>query len=138
MSAPHSRAHAEALGIGAMCGAATWFIDLTVLPRHGEVVQFREAFIRYLGELMSLVEQLTSLHGPDDGHAHAALASVAEARRRLAEPEAAGLNGEVTRVKQLARSVVALSEHHEALTALRADVCPGCDRAIEAGVRPTP
>ncbi|MGC9541560.1 DUF6415 family natural product biosynthesis protein [Streptomyces sp. UG1] len=45
------------------------------------------------------------------------MAGVGEARRRLHEPEAAGLLGEVERVKRLARSVVALCDHHDALRA---------------------
>ncbi|MFF0792091.1 DUF6415 family natural product biosynthesis protein [Streptomyces spiralis] len=65
----------------------------------------------------------------DDVPARAALAGVGEAHRWLGEPEAAGLRGEVERVKRLARCVIALSDHCDALSGLRR--CPLCDRPIE-------
>ncbi|WP_306192228.1 MULTISPECIES: DUF6415 family natural product biosynthesis protein [unclassified Streptomyces] len=58
-----------------------------------------------------------------------ALAGVGEVRRRLGEPEAAGLHGEVNRVKRLARSVIALCGHLDALSGLR--MCLLCDKPLE-------
>ncbi|MGW4563747.1 DUF6415 family natural product biosynthesis protein [Streptomyces sp. NPDC004561] len=67
----------------------------------------------------------------DDGPAKVARAGVRKARRRLVEIEAAGLFGEVARVKRLARSVVSLCDHYDTLSGVR--MCLVCDKPIEGG-----
>ena len=127
---------AEPVGIVSMRASATWFINRPTLPRHGEVETFERDFHQHLDQLMPLIEQLAAQCDSDDGQAKAALAGVGEARRRVTEPEAAGLNGEVARVKRLARSVPALCDHHDTLTGYT--VCLVCDRAIEDGEKSVP
>ncbi|MFD7456852.1 MULTISPECIES: DUF6415 family natural product biosynthesis protein [unclassified Streptomyces] len=58
----------------------------------------------------------TGPHGPESRPAQLALAGAGEARRRLLEPGAADLKGEVARATRLARSTVALCDHYDALT----------------------
>ncbi|MFI8093890.1 DUF6415 family natural product biosynthesis protein [Streptomyces sp. NPDC086080] len=118
-------------GLGSMRAAASWFIDRPTLPRHGDVTRFALDFHRYLQRLMPHIEELAARLDSDDIPAKAALAGVGEARRRLIEPEAVGLNGEVTRVKRLARSVLVLCDHYDMLIDLA--VCRACDRAIGDG-----
>jgi len=126
----------DPVGIGSMRAAASWFIDRPTLPRHGEVTRFEQDFHQHLHRLLPLIEQLAAQRDSDDIPSEEALASVGEARRRLREPEAAGLSGEVARVKGVARSVLALCDHYDTLTALT--VCLACDRAIEDGQEPVP
>ncbi|MEU1694979.1 DUF6415 family natural product biosynthesis protein [Streptomyces hirsutus] len=111
--------------------AATWFIDRTTLPRHGDTVRFGQDFARCVAELIPQVEYLAGQRDTDDVPARAALAEVGEARCRLDEPEAVGLAGEVERVKQLARSVCALYGHYDTLTQAR--LCLACRLPIEDG-----
>ncbi|MBM7092475.1 DUF6415 family natural product biosynthesis protein [Streptomyces sp. NPDC012461] len=115
--------------VGSMRADAAWFLDQVTLPRHGLVALFARDFTRNLHDLMPCIEQLATLRGVDDVPTQAALAGVAETHRRLAEPEAAGLAGEVARVRRLARSVRCLCDHYEALSEVR--MCVACDRPVE-------
>ncbi|GHF96875.1 DUF6415 family natural product biosynthesis protein [Streptomyces thermodiastaticus] len=109
--------------------AATWFLDQKTLPRHGTVKGFEADFRQVLARLMPRVEHLAATLPADDVLRAVALGGVGEARRRLDEPEAAGLQGEVERVKRLARSVIALCGHLESLSGVR--VCLLCGRPVE-------
>ncbi|WP_371749067.1 DUF6415 family natural product biosynthesis protein [Streptomyces sp. NBC_00280] len=80
------------------------------------VIHDAELFHRDLWRLIPRVEQLAGHFSEENVPAKVALAGVGEARRRLDEIERAGLTGEFERVKRLARSVVALCDHHENLT----------------------
>ncbi|MGW4042918.1 DUF6415 family natural product biosynthesis protein [Streptomyces sp. NPDC004721] len=135
-AAPTSPADRLPLSTVTMRAAASWFLDQQTLPRHGEVTLFSGDFGRYLEELIEQVRQLAGQLSDDDAPARVALAGVGEARRRLDEPEAAGLNGEVARVKRLARSVMALCDHYEALTSVV--MCLACDKPIRAGEESVP
>lgn len=109
--------------------AATWFIEQPTLPRHGTVKAFEEDFRQTLEHLLPRVEQLAEGLAPGDVHAHVAMATVAEARKRLDEPEAAGLHGEVKRVKRIAWSVIDLCDHFDILSGLRD--CRLCEKPIQ-------
>jgi hypothetical protein len=109
--------------------AASWFLDQKTLLRHGTVKAFEADFRQTLAQLMPRVEQLAATLPVDDVTGNVALAGVGEARRRLVEPEAAGLHGEVERVKRLARSVIALCAHVDALSGVR--LCLLCGKPIE-------
>lgn len=109
--------------------AATWFLEQPTLPRHGTVKGFEADFRKVLEALMPGVEELAAALPSEDVTAKVALAGVGEARQRLVEPEAAGLHGEVERVKRLARSVIAMCDHHDSLSGVR--TCLLCDRPIE-------
>ncbi|MFE0801019.1 DUF6415 family natural product biosynthesis protein [Streptomyces sp. NPDC058812] len=113
-----------------MRATAAWFLAQRTLPRYGVVKSFDHALRDYLTELLPHIEQLAADRG-DDVLAEVALASVEETRRRMGAREAAGLLGEVERVKLLARSVAALCDHYDALTGVV--MCLACDRAIESG-----
>lgn len=110
--------------------AATWFIAQPTLPRHSTVKGFEADFRKVLDVLMPRVEQLAAALPHNDVTAKVALAGVVEARRRLVEPEAAGLHGEAERVKRLARSVISLCDHYDSLSGVR--MCLLCDQPIEA------
>ncbi|MFC9916276.1 DUF6415 family natural product biosynthesis protein [Streptomyces sp. NPDC127197] len=114
-----------------MRAQATWFLDQRTLPRHQTVKGFAQDFHGYLERLIPQIDLLAEALPPDDVPAKVALSGVGEARRRLEDPEAAGLLGEVDRVRRLARSVVALCDHYDALTGLA--MCLACDKPIEAG-----
>ncbi|MFD7408435.1 DUF6415 family natural product biosynthesis protein [Streptomyces sp. NPDC059866] len=114
-----------------MRAQATWFLDQRTLLRHQTVKGFGQDFCGYLGQLIPRIGQLADVLPPDDVPARVALAGVGEACRRLGEEGAAGLYGEVERVKRLARSVVARCDHYDALTGLV--MCLACDKPIEAG-----
>ncbi|MFJ5560204.1 DUF6415 family natural product biosynthesis protein [Streptomyces sp. NPDC093250] len=116
MNTNHPGTEAGPAGIGSMRAVASWFIDRPTLPRHGDVARFDHDFRRHLDQLLPLLEELTDRRDSGDIQARAALAGVREARRWLTEPEAAGLAGEVARVKRLACAVLALCDHHETLT----------------------
>lgn len=124
------------LGITSMRAAATWFLEQRTLPRYQSVQLFSRDFHGFLEQLIPQVEQLARARGEDDAPGKVALAGVAEARRRIEDPESAGLHGEVERVKRLARSVVALCSHHDALTGFT--MCLVCDRPIEDGDESVP
>ncbi|MGX4695538.1 DUF6415 family natural product biosynthesis protein [Streptomyces sp. JNUCC 63] len=111
--------------------AASWFIDQPTLLRHQTVKDFEQDFRQHLWKLIAHLEQLTGGLPADDVPRNVALAGVGEARRRLEETEATGLHGEVERVKRLARSVIALCDHHDTLTGVR--MCVVCDKPIEDG-----
>ncbi|TXS42196.1 hypothetical protein EAO75_34015 [Streptomyces sp. uw30] len=104
-----------------MRSAATWFLAQKTLPPYGIVQGFDTDFRAFLdGLLIPRIEQLIGERPNDDGPTNGAMAGVGEARRRLHEPVAEGLNGEVARVKGLARSVVALCDHRDELAAYAA------------------
>lgn len=109
----------EILGVEqttAMRDTAVRFLRETELPRYETVQHFGHAFHRDLWRLIPRIEQLAGCLSGDDTSANVALAGVGEARRRLVEIERAGLSGEFERVKRLARSAVALCDHHDNLT----------------------
>ncbi|GAB2880689.1 hypothetical protein GCM10027074_56190 [Streptomyces deserti] len=129
MNATRTDTDAPPTSTSAMRAAATWFFDQPTLPRHQSTKLFSQDFHDFLDQLIPRIEKLTAAGPEDDVPAQVALAGVAEARRRMDEPEAAGLRGEVERVKRLARSVVALCDHYDALTGIT--MCVVCDRVIE-------
>lgn len=100
----------------AMRDAAVRFLNEPSLPRYQTVQHLGHAFHRDLWRLIPRAEQLVGNASCDDVPAKVALACAGEARRRLDEIERAGLSGEFERVKRLARSVVALCDHHDSLT----------------------
>jgi len=117
-----------------MRSAATWFLDQATLLRHEALAAMSKDMTAFLEQLMPKLEERASTLPAGDVPARVAMAGVAEARRRLYEPGAAGLNGETERVKRLARSVVALCDHHDSLAG--ASMCLACDKPIDDG-RPT-
>ncbi|WP_370251647.1 DUF6415 family natural product biosynthesis protein [Streptomyces sp. V4I8] len=118
-------------GPAAMRAAASWLLDQRTLPRHESLKLWSEDLMAFIGQLISKIEPFFASLSKNDVPARVAMVAVREARRRLHEPEAAGLLGETERVKRLARSVVALCDHHDALTGAR--MCVACDRPIEDG-----
>ncbi|MBK3571659.1 DUF6415 family natural product biosynthesis protein [Streptomyces sp. MBT62] len=96
--------------------AAAFLAGCVPLPRYEDVQGFAVDCQRNLLKLIPEVEQLAGSFPDDDIPAKVAQAGVAEARRRLHEIEAVGLAGEVKRVQRLARSVLALCDHHDSLT----------------------
>jgi hypothetical protein len=118
----------SALGVRTMRASASWFLDLTTLLGHGTVKGLEGDFRGFLDQLIPEVEKLAGALPQDDVPARVAVAAVEEARRRMAVPEAEGLQGEVDRVKEIARSLMSLSHHHDALTGIT--MCLACDRAI--------
>ncbi|MGX9891144.1 DUF6415 family natural product biosynthesis protein [Streptomyces sp. NPDC002276] len=97
-------------------GAVAFLAGGVPLPRYEDVQGFAADCQRNLLKLIPEVEQLAGSLPDDDIPAKVAQAGVAEARRRLHEIEAVGLAGEVKRVQRLARSVLALCDHHDSLT----------------------
>jgi hypothetical protein len=116
--------------------AATWFLAQATLPRHQTVRLFAQDFRAHLEQLIPRIQQLAGSRAKGDAQAMVALAGVGEARRRLGIAERPGLNGEVERVKRLARSVIALRDHYDALTGVR--MCLVCDHVIEDGDEAVP
>ncbi|MGW1033338.1 DUF6415 family natural product biosynthesis protein [Streptomyces antibioticus] len=96
--------------------AASWFLAQQALPRHQTVKLLDGDFRAHLAFLMPQIERLAAEVPGGGVRATLALAGVEEARRRLAVPEQPGLRGEVERVRWLARSVMVLRDHHDALT----------------------
>ncbi|MGW4272424.1 DUF6415 family natural product biosynthesis protein [Streptomyces seoulensis] len=119
MSGVDAKADGAALASVTVRAAAAWFLDQRTLPRHGTVRAFEDGFRKTLGELIPRVEQLAAALPADDVPAQVALTALAEVRRRLDEDEAAGLRGEVERVRRIAKSVLALCGHHDVLSSLR-------------------
>ncbi|RSN13727.1 hypothetical protein DMH25_08010 [Streptomyces sp. WAC 01325] len=117
-----------------MRAAAAWFLDQRTLPRHETLKLWSKDLSDFLEHLASEIEQRAAALPKADVPARVAMVGVGEARRRLDEPQAAGLLGETERVKRLARSVVALCDHHDALTGAR--MCLACDKPLGDG-RPT-
>jgi hypothetical protein len=114
-----------------MRAAATWFLDQSMLPRHETLKLWHQDLGGFLRHLMPEIEQLAANLPENDVPARVAMVGVGEAQRRLHEPEAAGLLGEAQRVQRLARSVVALCDHYDALSG--AAMCLACDKPIEEG-----
>ncbi|KUN91907.1 DUF6415 family natural product biosynthesis protein [Streptomyces caeruleatus] len=114
-----------------MRAAATWFLDQPTLPRHESLKLWHQDLGGFLRHLMPAIEALAADLPENDVPARVAMVGVGEARRRLHEPEAAGLLGEAQRVQRMARSVVALCDHHDALAGMR--MCLACDKPIEDG-----
>ncbi|MFI1030716.1 DUF6415 family natural product biosynthesis protein [Streptomyces sp. NPDC020951] len=119
-----------------MRAAASWFLSQKTLPRHQTVKLFGDDFKAFLEDLIPQVEQLAAGRGEDDVPAMVALAGIGEARRRLGVAERPGLRGEVERVNRLARSVLALRAHYDALTG--AWMCLACDQAIDTAADAVP
>ncbi|MFJ9752950.1 DUF6415 family natural product biosynthesis protein [Streptomyces chartreusis] len=114
-----------------MRAAAAWFLDQRTLPRHESLKLWSKDLTDFVEHLAFAVDRLAASLPVSDAPGRVAMVGVGEARRRLDEPEAAGLNGETERVKRLARSVVALCDHHDALAGAR--MCLACDKPIEDG-----
>ncbi|MCD7440480.1 hypothetical protein K4B79_19915 [Streptomyces lincolnensis] len=128
---PDTPSETPTLRTVSMRASATWFLDQRTLPRHETANRFAQDFGRFLNLLIPHIEWLAGGRPEDDVPAKVALAGVGEARRRLAEAESAGLHGEVERVKRLARSVVGLCDHFDALAGVT--MCLACDKRIEDG-----
>ncbi|MEU0585374.1 DUF6415 family natural product biosynthesis protein [Streptomyces sp. NPDC006132] len=111
-----------------MRAQASWFLDQRTLPRHQATRLMERELRAFLEHLIPQIEQLAAQRSEDDVPTNVASAGITEARCRMDEPEAAGLVGEVERVKLLARSVVSLCDHHDALTGIT--ICLLCDHAI--------
>ncbi|MGW1779403.1 DUF6415 family natural product biosynthesis protein [Streptomyces sp. NPDC002143] len=127
---------ARSLSKPSMPAAASWFLGQETLPRHQTVKVFGDDFRDFLEALIPQVEQLAASRGEDDVPAMVARAGIGEARRRLRLAEQPGLRGEVERVNRLARSVLALRAHHDALTGFW--MCLVCDQAIETAADAMP
>ncbi|MFE6171843.1 DUF6415 family natural product biosynthesis protein [Streptomyces sp. NPDC056464] len=114
-------------GVTSMSAAAGWFVEQPTLPRHESLKMWSEDLTGFLERLIPAVEVLAGSLPEDDVSARAAMVGVGEAHRRLREPGAAGLNGETERVRRLARSVMALCDHHVNLsgTSRPLSVCAG-------------
>ncbi|MFB8777970.1 DUF6415 family natural product biosynthesis protein [Streptomyces broussonetiae] len=127
---PHTaNASARPAPLAQMRSSASWFVGQATLPGHQTVLGFVDEFQADLEWLVPRVEQLAAALPEGDGPARMALAGVSEARQRLDLPEASGLQGEVRRVERLARSVLALCDHHDVLTGMVR--CLVCDQRIE-------
>ncbi|MEU7061485.1 DUF6415 family natural product biosynthesis protein [Streptomyces sp. NPDC046197] len=113
---------------GTARAAAAWFLDQPLLLRHETVKGFDKDFRQRLGQLIPTIREVTARLPEHDVPAQVALAAIHQARRRLDEVKAVGLQGEVERVKRLARSVVALCDHYDSLTGVT--VCLACDQPI--------
>jgi hypothetical protein len=129
VSATGDETKALAASTTSMRAAATWFIDQPTLPRHQTVAGCSQDFRSYLGQLIPRIIELTRHLQHSDGRV--ALAEAYKARRHLEEAEAAGLRGEVERVRRLANSVVSLSDHYTALIGVA--MCLACGQPFEEG-----
>ncbi|CAM5323862.1 hypothetical protein SCHAM137S_02034 [Streptomyces chartreusis] len=125
------RADCQAPTPATMRAAATWFLDQPTLPRHESLKLWYQDFEGFLRHLMPAIEVFAAGLPEDDVPARVAMVGVGEAQRRLDEPQAAGLLGEARRVQRLARSIVALCDHHDALRG--ASMCLACDKPIADG-----
>ncbi|MDC0765511.1 DUF6415 family natural product biosynthesis protein [Streptomyces sp. HD] len=115
--------------MAAMRASASWFIDQTTLLGHQTVKSFEVDFRTELERLIPQIEKLAAGKPRDDVPTQVALAAVEVSRHRMNATEAAGLRGETERVRLIARSVMSLSHHHDALTGVT--MCLACDRIIE-------
>ncbi|MFE4575798.1 DUF6415 family natural product biosynthesis protein [Streptomyces chartreusis] len=93
-----------------MRAAASWFVGQPT--RHESLKIWSKDLTDYLERLIPAVKELAGIGPADDISAMVAMGGVGEAERRLYEPGAAGLRGETERVRRLARSVIALCDHH--------------------------
>lgn len=134
MTATQERTNCHAPSTASMRAAAAWFLNQSRLPDHGMLKVWAVDLGDFLEHLVSALAQFAAKLPPGDVPARVAMVGVGEARRRLDEPDTAGLRGEAERVRRLARSVVALCDHHDALTGAR--MCLACDMPLEDG-RPT-
>lgn len=134
MSATQVQADCRAPSPTAMRASASWFLDQRTLLRHEMLKHLSVDLGGFLEHLAFAVEQHAAKLPASDVPARVAMIGVGEARRRMTEREAAGLSGETERVKRLARSVVALCDHLDALTGAR--MCLACDKPLDDG-RPT-
>lgn len=119
MTATQERTNCHAPSTASMRAAAAWFLNQSRLPDHGMLKVWAVDLGDFLEHLVSALAQFAAKLPPGDVPARVAMVGVGEARRRLDEPDAAGLRGEAERVRRLARSVVALCDHHDALTGAR-------------------
>ncbi|MET9964448.1 DUF6415 family natural product biosynthesis protein [Streptomyces sp. NPDC006356] len=124
---------AQPLGTVSMRAAATWLLDQSTPLGRETSKLFDQDFRLFLSLVIPHIEQLTGgrTDTKDNATAKGALAGVGEARRRLSETESACLTAEFARVKRLARSVVALCDHFDALSGIT--VRPVCDRQAGNG-----
>ncbi|MEU9334010.1 DUF6415 family natural product biosynthesis protein [Streptomyces sp. NPDC048290] len=116
---------------GIMRAYASWLLDQTAVPRVATTQRFGRDFHAYVTALVPATEHLARALAPDDIPAALALVSADTARRRLAERPDAVAARDLARVRRLAQSVVALCDHHDALTGVL--MCLICDRPIEPG-----
>jgi hypothetical protein len=128
MNATHDT-EALASTVVTMASQATWFIEQPTLLGHQTVKSFEADFRAFIEQMVPQIAKRAATQSADDVPANVALAAIAEARSRMGEPEATGLQGEVERVKRLARSVVSLVGHHDSLLGIR--MCLLCDRLID-------
>lgn len=116
MNATQAQTDCRAPSTVSMRAAASWFLDQSTPPPHGALKLWREDLGDFLRHLMPALEVLAAALPENDVPARVAMVGVGEAQRRLHEPAAAGLAREARRVQRMARSVVALCDHHDALT----------------------
>ncbi|MEV6997522.1 DUF6415 family natural product biosynthesis protein [Streptomyces sp. NPDC093982] len=119
---------APALGPVSMRAAATWLLDRPTLLGCETLKLFDQDFRLFLSLVIPHIERMTEGRPEGDPAANVALADVGEARRRLIETESTGLTAEFERVGRMARSVVALCDHFDALSGIT--TCLACVRRI--------
>ncbi|WP_435214743.1 DUF6415 family natural product biosynthesis protein [Streptomyces sp. bgisy034] len=131
MSATQEQTDCRVPSTASMRAAAAWSLDQPTLPRHEQLKLWSGDLGTFLEHLAAAVEQLAAGLPAADVPVRVAMVGAGEARRRMNEPEAAGLHGETERVKRLARSVMALCDHHDTLTGAR--MCLACDKPLDDG-----
>ncbi|MEV7004770.1 DUF6415 family natural product biosynthesis protein [Streptomyces sp. NPDC093982] len=112
-----------------MRAVATWFLDQPTLPRHQTVAGCSQDFRSYLAQLIPQIIELTRHLQHSAGRG--ALTEAYKAQRHLEESEAAGLCGEVERVRRLATSVMSLSDHYTVLISVA--MCLACGQPVRKG-----
>lgn len=115
LSPTEATSKAAPLDVAAMRADAGVLLGTDMLQRWEEVQRLAHLYRTHILRLIPAVEAGIARQVPDDVPAAVARACIKEARRRLDEIEAVGLDGETKRVQRLARSVVALADHWESL-----------------------
>ncbi|MFE7441729.1 DUF6415 family natural product biosynthesis protein [Streptomyces chartreusis] len=131
----HVDDEAPTLGTVSMRAAATWLLDRSTRPGRETLKLFDQDFRLFLSLVIPHIERLTDGRPEDHATAKAARTGVGEARSRLIEAASTDLTAEFERVGRLARSVVALCDHFDALSG--DGMCPACDRRIGNGAAGT-
>ncbi|MFI6278358.1 DUF6415 family natural product biosynthesis protein [Streptomyces sp. NPDC050988] len=128
---------ATQLDVAAMRHDASKMLDENApLIRYEDLKAAERRYRENLTWLLREVDAAIAGRPEDDVQAKVAMAGMSEALRRLDEIEAAGLAGEVRRVRRLARSVVSLCDHYGTLTGLR--MCVVCDKPVTVGRKSAP
>ncbi|CCK24742.1 hypothetical protein BN159_0363 [Streptomyces davaonensis JCM 4913] len=137
MPEPPAAPDAPPVDIAAMRATVAEVLPPEVTPTDRATLETLTRSLRHGMQMLISEVERAAAHLPDDDiPRYVALACVREARGKLDAVPGPGPSDAAAYVRRLARSVMALCDHHMTLSGY--SVCPACDQLIKPGAATQP